>query len=146
MEYQDNQEENNSSEKKYTNEELYDMNYQKYNNGGNSYNNDDHNNGSADYGLATASMVCGILSIVLLCCSGLFSIVLGIIAIVLSAKFRKSNNRMSTPASLTGMICGIIGLSISVLSLAYAIYFYNVHYEEFMDMYNKIFDAINKRG
>lgn len=63
-------------------------------------------------GKAIASLVCGILSIVL-CAGTLFGLALGIIAIVLASSYVKQNGP-NTKAKI-GKICGIIGSILSAL-------------------------------
>jgi type IV secretory pathway VirB3-like protein len=80
---------------------------------------------------ATAVLVLGILSIVSCCCFyGLVSVVLAIIAIVLSKKDKNlynSNPAMYTESSLknlnAGRICAIIGLVLSILVVLACIVF-----------------------
>ncbi len=76
--------------------------------------------GGGTSGTAIGSMVCGILSIVLACGWGI-GIILAIIALVLSGKFKKSNNGNPCGQSTAGLICGIVGLILSILVLAYYI-------------------------
>lgn len=67
--------------------------------------------GSGGNGLAIASMVLGIVSIVL-CCIWYLSIVAGIVAIILGVLHGKNNgkNGMST----AGIVCGVIGIIIAM--------------------------------
>jgi uncharacterized membrane protein YjgN (DUF898 family) len=78
---------------------------------------------------ATAVLVLGILSIVLVCCYGVPSIILGIIALVLSSKDIKLYN--ADPAAYTirsyknlkaGKTCAIIGLVLFGLSVIAVIF------------------------
>lgn len=77
---------------------------------------------------ATAVLVLGILSIVLCWCYGLIGLALGIIAVVLSGKARKLYE--ATPGAYTvasynnlkaGRICGIIGICLSAVYVAFLI-------------------------
>jgi hypothetical protein len=66
---------------------------------------------SIDSGNATAALVCGILSIAF-SCACLFSLPLGIVAVVLGSKARYGpNHNTANP----GMICGIVGLALTIL-------------------------------
>lgn len=62
-------------------------------------------------GPAIASMVCGIASL----CTAFAGVVFGIIALVLSSKFRASNNGRDNGFSTAGKICGIIRIIISAI-------------------------------
>ena len=73
---------------------------------------------------STAVLVLGILSIVFCWCYGIIGIVLGIISVVLGGKGKKlydENPGMYTVGSFNnlkaGRVCGIIGLSLSILYL-----------------------------
>lgn len=59
--------------------------------------------------LAIISLVCGIISIVMMCCSFL-SLICGIVAIVLAVVYKsKTVYKKFDGMSLAGLICGIIG-------------------------------------
>lgn len=70
------------------------------------------NGGSGSNGLAIASMVLGIVSIVL-CCIWYLSIIAGIVALILGILHNKNNgkNGMST----AGIVCGVIGIILAVV-------------------------------
>lgn len=70
-------------------------------------------------GTAIASMILGIVSIVL-CCSSILGMIAGVIAIVLAQKERNSG-RGDNGYVKAGFICGIIGAILSVLMLIYYI-------------------------
>lgn len=70
-------------------------------------------------GTAIASMVLGIVSIVL-CCSSLLGVICGVIAIVLAQK-EKNEGRGESGFVKAGLICGIIGAILSGLALLYYI-------------------------
>ena len=80
---------------------------------------------------STAVLVLGIISIVLCFCYGIFSIVIGIVALVLSSKglavYRESPESYSESSLKNlnaGKICAIIGLCLGgLVVLLYAIYF-----------------------
>lgn len=69
-------------------------------------------------GLAIASLVLGILSIVLVCCNTYAAVIAGIIGIVLSILSKKNNGKSGM--STSGLICSIVGivLGISMIILA----------------------------
>ena len=71
-------------------------------------------------GTSTGSMICGILSIVF-SCSGLISLILGIIAIVQSSKYKKAHNGNPCGQSTAGLICGIIGIIVAVITIIYCV-------------------------
>ncbi len=64
-------------------------------------------------GLAVASLICGILSLVC-CCCGYLTLPLGIAAIILAICSRKGDAKMSGLA-IAGLVCGIIGATIGLL-------------------------------
>ncbi len=74
--------------------------------------------------MALASMVCGILSIVMCCCMGIFSIILGVAAMILFKKSKDMDGGVASSMALVGMICGIIGCVTGVFSIAYWILFF----------------------
>ena len=62
-------------------------------------------------GKETASLVCGILSFFVA------GIVLGILAIVFAHQAKKENGGILSSTAKAGLICGIIGLVLAVISL-----------------------------
>ena len=72
-------------------------------------------------GASIASMVCGILSIVFCWCYGIVSLILGIIAIVLSSKAKKDAGGYHNGMAKAGFICGIVGTILGALFLIYII-------------------------
>lgn len=71
-------------------------------------------------GDGVASMVLGIVSIVL-CCVPVVPTICAIIAIILSRRVTKAGK--SSGCNTAGLVCGIIGLCFSVLYLIYWIFF-----------------------
>ncbi len=70
-------------------------------------------------GKATASMVTGILSLVFCWLSifiytGIIPIALGIVAVVLGVQARKELPQGQSGSATAGMVCGIIGLALSI--------------------------------
>lgn len=112
-----------------------------YENNNNNYENNNFNY-ETNPGLAIASMVCGILSIVLCCCYGIVGLILGTISIILGLKYKKENGGRSNGQVLAGIICSIIGLVLSTIMLIYCVYVI-VHYEEIMNLYAWL---INQKG
>lgn len=74
------------------------------------------------YNFSVASVCCGIVS--LLCCwfIGIPSIVLGILAIVFYFKSKKLDNNQANGMAVGGLVCGIIGLILGVLTLSFTIW------------------------
>lgn len=71
-------------------------------------------------GKAKASMICGIIGIVLCvigwcCCIGYAGIPLAIIAIVLAMMSKSETGGELTGPAKTGLICGIVGLVLLIL-------------------------------
>lgn len=63
--------------------------------------------------LAIVALVCGILSIVLSCCTAYIGIIPGIVGIVCSILSKKNNGK--TGVATAGMICSIIGIVIGIV-------------------------------
>jgi len=85
---------------------------------------------------STLILVFGIISIVLCCCYGI-GIILGIIALVLSAKaiklYKENPDQYSGYKNVTtGRILAIVGLALSAIWLAYVIYMYTTLGEDGM--------------
>lgn len=88
-------------------------------------------------GMAIASMICGIVSLLITCtcCGWSLSIILGILAVVFAIVSRKADDRMSGMA-IAGLICGILGLLLGVLimiAMLTGAMENNVYYNEFWD-------------
>lgn len=71
-------------------------------------------------GLAIASMVLGILSIVFLC-SGFFAVILSVIGLILSIVSLKNHPFDGRGMAIAGLVTSIISLSIYVLTVAVGI-------------------------
>ena len=69
-------------------------------------------------GKATASMVCGIISVIP-CCWGIVTLVLGIIAVVMASSYVNETGDVDNSKAKAGKICGIIGIIGSVIGLIY---------------------------
>ena len=67
-------------------------------------------------GLAIGSLVCGIISIIC-CCTSIFSVLLGITAIVLAVLSKKDNGGAMPGMAIAGMICGVIGMLLGAMIL-----------------------------
>ncbi|MCH5268482.1 MAG: DUF4190 domain-containing protein [Lachnospiraceae bacterium] len=65
-------------------------------------------------GLSVAGMVCGILSLVLCCCSQYISLILALVGLGLSA-YALAKGKPGRGMAIAGLVCSIIGLLISVL-------------------------------
>ncbi len=91
------------------------------------------------HGLAIASLVVGIISILSCCCIYL-SVILGVVGVVLAiiSKSKSSTGKMETMA-LIGMILSIIGL---VLTIGYFVFgLVCMQSPEYQEMYNEILKA-----
>ncbi len=82
--------------------------------------------------LAIGSMLCGIFSTVC-CCFGYIGAVLGIIAVILAVLSKKEVGRYE-PMAVTGLVLGIFGAAISLITV---ISLYLVP----EDVFNEYFDA-----
>ena len=70
-------------------------------------------------GLAIASLVCGIIAVVMICCCTYLGVILGIIAIVLGAMSKDEYGNKSTMAKV-GIVLGILGALLSALWIIFA--------------------------
>ena len=89
----------------------YNNGYTQYN-----YNNAPVNNND---GTSVGALVCGIISLVLGC--GGIGIVTGIIALVLSSKYKKAHNGVHNGQSKAGFVCGLIGVILNAICIVYYI-------------------------
>ena len=71
-------------------------------------------------GKATASMVCGIISVIP-CCWGIVTLVLGIIAVVMANQYTQMTGDTENSKAKAGKICGIIGIVGSAIGTIYAL-------------------------
>lgn len=92
------------------------------------------NNGG--HGLAIASLVLGILSIISCCCWWL-AVILGVVGIVLAviSKSKSSTGKMETIA-LVGMILSIVGAVLAVVYVVWAVAYMQT--PEYQDMLNQL--------
>lgn len=102
-----------------------------YNNGyNNGYQQNGYNNGYTQYnynnapvnnndGTSVGALVCGIISLVLGCWG--VGIVTGIIALVLSSKYKKAHNGVYNGQSKAGFVCGLIGVILNAICIVYYI-------------------------
>ncbi len=89
-------------------------------------------------GLGIASMVCGILSIVTICCLPYAPIVLGIVAIVLGIVQIVKNEKKGM--AIAGIVCGAVGLIGYILILAIGAYALSSGlYDEIMSQYSQYY-------
>lgn len=70
-------------------------------------------------GLAIASLVLGILSIVLVCCNTYIAIVAGIVGIVLSVISKKNNGKSGMGTA--GLVCSIVGIVLAIVMIILAV-------------------------
>ena len=70
---------------------------------------------------AIISLILGIISILICCCYGVGSIILGIAAIILAIFAKKDNMGKMPGAALAGLICGIIGLLLGLTFLVFMV-------------------------
>lgn len=65
-------------------------------------------------GMSVAGMVCGILSLVLCCCSPYVSLILAVVGLALSA-YAMSKDKPGKGMAIAGLVCALIGLILSLL-------------------------------
>lgn len=73
--------------------------------------------GEGKNGKAIASLVLGILSLVLGCCCTYLGIILGIISIILANLSKKDSDGIMEGKAKAGMICSIVAIVFSVVSI-----------------------------
>lgn len=79
-------------------------------------------NGGGSNGMAIASMVCGIVGLVLACCiSGWIGLILGIVALVLGILHNKNNGKSGMATA--GIVCGIIAIALGLVSVIITVIF-----------------------
>ncbi len=71
------------------------------------------NNAPKADALAIVSLVMGILSIVLVCCTSYIAIIPGVVGIVCSVLSKKNNGK--TGVATAGLICSIVGIVFAVI-------------------------------
>lgn len=85
-------------------------------------------------GFATASLVCGILSLVL-CCTGILGIPAGALSILFAVLSKRKGESLSG-MSIAGIVTSAIGILLGILAVAYSIYllFYDPTFREQIDL------------
>lgn len=73
-------------------------------------------------GKAVASLICGIVGILLCCCYGLPGVILGVVAIVLAVLSKKDNMDTFPGLAIGGLICGVIAIVAGVTFIGIMIY------------------------
>lgn len=111
-------EENYTNEGSYTSEGSY-TNQEDYTNS--SFNAPVDNEPEAGKGMAIASMVLGIVSIVMLCCSYWISVPCAVVGLILGIIHNKKNGKNGM--AIAGIVCSIVSLVLLVLLLIIAAVF-----------------------
>lgn len=110
-------------------------------NGGNSFNytpQPNVNEPNPGHGLAIASLVLGIISIVSCCCVYL-SVVAGVVGVVLAILSKnKSKDNKFEGLAMAGLVCSIIGVVISVGYIVYVIVM--MQSPDFMEFYQQLME------
>lgn len=78
--------------------------------------------GGAKPGMAVAGMICGILSIVLCCCSQYITLILAVVGLGLSG-YVLAKQKAGTGMAIAGLVCSIFGLLISVCLIIVSLFF-----------------------
>ena len=73
-------------------------------------------------GMAVAGMTCGILSIVLCCCSQYITLILAVVGLGLSG-YVLAKQKAGTGMAIAGLVCSIFGLLISVCLIIVSLFF-----------------------
>lgn len=88
---------------------------------------------------AIASLVCGILSI-LMCCGGILSLPFGALSILFAVLSRRRGRRMPG-MSIAGIWIGCVGILMGVLMTVYS-FFMIFHNPDFLDQVNTTYEMI----
>lgn len=118
------------------------MDYGNYNeqNGYNNYNGSRQPYGRS--GLATASLITGILSVVLGYCTGYLGILAGVVSIVLGIFSRGDAPKLSRKA-IIGIVSGAVGFILGVSIIVTAMKM--LTNPDFMKQYKDIIDFLNRK-
>lgn len=73
-------------------------------------------------GLAIASMVLGIVAILMTCCSGYFSIPFAIVGLVLGIMSNRNNGKSGMATA--GIVCSIIAIALSIVLIIISIMYF----------------------
>lgn len=117
---------------------------------GNNQSGNEFNGGNFDYtsqqpqkdpghGLAIASLVLGIISLISCCCVYL-SVVVGVVGVVLAiiSKSKSNTGKMETMAKV-GMVLSIVGIVLAIGYIVFGlVYMQTPAYQEYLDMLNSI--------
>lgn len=98
-------------------------------------------------GFSVASMICGIISIVL-CCTGILSLPLGALGILFAVLSHRRGRSMPT-MSLTGIILSCLGILMGLLMLVISIYMVITDpefRESFEDSYEEYYEEFYEYG
>lgn len=112
------------------------------------YNNFNNNFNGNDYprrervGMAMSSLLVGIMSLPFAYCTGIFGILLGLVAILLGI-FSKGTAPMRSGKAVAGIITGAVGITLGIIMVVIAFYMMTANpdilsqYQEILDFYNK---------
>ena len=87
--------------------------------------------------MAVASMVLGICSIVFVLAMPWLGLILGIVAIALSASARRINP--NDGKAIAGLVCGIIGVSLAVMYVMACVACANAYHNSLEDLFDFYF-------
>lgn len=76
-------------------------------------------------GMAVAGMICGILSIVLCCCSQYITLILAVVGLGLSG-YVLAKQKAGTGMAIAGLVCSILGLLISVCLIIVSLFLWQI--------------------
>ncbi|MCR4657218.1 MAG: DUF4190 domain-containing protein, partial [Lachnospiraceae bacterium] len=131
---------NQKGENKIMDENNYGDNY-----GGNNFYDSSEGGQNGGSGMAIASMVCGILSLIC-CCGGWLGLLLAAVALVLGIISLK-NNYGGREMAIAGIVTGGCGIVLSLVILIFAALasgLSNTFVEDSLQFYNFDFDGLNE--
>lgn len=103
--------------------------------------NNTYDNPNRPGGFAVASMVCGVLSLAVCCCTGFLSVIPGGLGILFAVLTKRSGRKMH-PMCNAGICLSVIGIILGILMTVFSFYvtFNNPLYMEQLDMvYQQIY-------
>lgn len=93
-------------------------------------------------GLSMCSLITGIISLPMACCTGYVGIIVGVLA-VLFGIFSKGAAKIRSGKAVAGIITGTIGIVLGIIMLVLALYALKVN-PEIMQQYNDLMEFYNR--
>lgn len=81
--------------------------------------------------LGIASMICGIVSLIVCCCNPIISVIVAAVAIILFI-VERAVMKVKTGMATAGLVCGIVTIAIVILAVVIVALFYEFAPPEFI--------------